>query len=66
MNTDELDVALYRAERRVLETQTKLHCWASDDRHRRFDDLHNLVHDPAFLLVTWIGREAIMRRAWPG
>ncbi|GJF35218.1 group II intron reverse transcriptase/maturase [Kitasatospora sp. NE20-6] len=53
MNTDALDIALIRAERRVLEMQTKLHCWASDDRDRRFDDLFNLVADPAFLLVAW-------------
>ena len=53
MNTDELEYALLRAERRVLEIQTKLHRWARDDPHRRFDDLHNLVCDPAFLLVAW-------------
>jgi RNA-directed DNA polymerase len=45
--------ALYWAERRVLEIQTKLHKWASDDPHRRFDDLFNLVCDPAFVLVAW-------------
>ncbi len=53
MNTDELDAALWRAEVRVLEIQTKLHRWARDDPHRRFDDLFNLVADPAFLLVAW-------------
>jgi RNA-directed DNA polymerase len=53
VNTDELDAALYWAERRVLEIQTKLHRWADDDPHRRFDDLYNLVCDPAFLLVAW-------------
>ncbi len=53
MNTDEPELSLYRAERRVLEIQTKLHRWASDDPHRRFDDLYNLVADPAFLLVAW-------------
>ena len=52
MNTDELEQAIYMAERRVLEIQTKLHRWASDDPHRRFDDLYNLVTDPAFLLVA--------------
>jgi RNA-directed DNA polymerase len=40
-------------ERRVWEIQTKLHRWARDDPHRRFDDLYNLVADPAFLLVAW-------------
>ncbi|MEV8063421.1 group II intron reverse transcriptase/maturase, partial [Streptomyces antimycoticus] len=53
MNTDELEHALYVAERRVLNIQTKLHRWARDDSHRRFDDLYNLVADPGFLLVAW-------------
>jgi RNA-directed DNA polymerase len=37
----------------VLEMQTKLHQWATDDPKRRFDDLYNLVSDPAFLVVAW-------------
>jgi RNA-directed DNA polymerase len=53
VNTDELDAALFGAERRVLSIQARLHCWARDDPHRRFDDLFNLVADPAFLLVAW-------------
>jgi len=53
VNTDELEHALFRAELRVLEIQTKLHRWARDDPHRRFDDLFNLAADPAFLLVAW-------------
>jgi RNA-directed DNA polymerase len=53
VNTDGPDHGLLYAERRVLEIQTKLHRWASDDPHRRFDDLFNLVADPAFLLVAW-------------
>jgi RNA-directed DNA polymerase len=53
VNTDELECALFEAERRVLQIQTKLHRWAGDDPHRRFDDLFNLVVDPAFLLVAW-------------
>lgn len=53
MNIDELDDAVTEAECRVLGIQTKLHRWASDDPHRRFDDLYNLVTDPAFLLVAW-------------
>ena len=53
MNTDELEHALDQAAQRVLKIQTKLHGWARDDPHRRFDDLHNLVADPAFLLVAW-------------
>src|SRR5258708_1527238 len=53
VNTDELEHATAVAERRVLEIQAKLHRWARDDPHRRFDDLFNLVADPAFLLVAW-------------
>jgi RNA-directed DNA polymerase len=53
VNTGESELALCRAERRVRAIQTKLHRWARDDRHRRFDDLFNLVADPAFLLVAW-------------
>jgi RNA-directed DNA polymerase len=53
VNTDERELTLYRAERRVREIQTKLHRWAVDEPHRGFDDLYNLVHDPAFLLVAW-------------
>jgi len=54
VNTDELEYALIGAERRVLEIQAKLHRWAREDPHRRFDDLFNLVSDPAFLLVAWV------------
>jgi RNA-directed DNA polymerase len=53
VNTDEPELRLVQAEQRVLEIQTKLHRWARDDPHRRFDDLFNLVADPAFLLVAW-------------
>jgi RNA-directed DNA polymerase len=53
VNTDELASALFRAESRVLEIQTKLHRWARQEPHRRFDDLFNLVADPAFLMVAW-------------
>jgi RNA-directed DNA polymerase len=53
VNTDELEFALLRAQRRVLGIQTKLHRWASEDAHYRFDDLFNLVADPGFLLVAW-------------
>src|SRR6266566_7725687 len=41
------------AQDRVLKIQTKLHQWAASDSHRRFDDLFNLVADPAFLMVAW-------------
>jgi RNA-directed DNA polymerase len=53
VNTDELESATFAAEHRVLEIQAKLHRWAVDDPHRRFDDLFNLVADPAFLLIAW-------------
>lgn len=33
--------------------QTKLHSWAVADPGRRFDDLFNLVCDPAFLVAAW-------------
>jgi RNA-directed DNA polymerase len=53
VNTRDPESVLYWAERRVLEIQTKLHRWAMGDPDRRFDDLFNLVSDPAFLLVAW-------------
>ncbi len=53
MNTGAPWPDLDEAERRVLAMQTKLHQWAASDPDRRFDDLHNLVADPAFLVVAW-------------
>jgi RNA-directed DNA polymerase len=44
---------LDEAEFRVREMQTKLHQWATSVPGRRFDDLYNLVYDPAFLVVAW-------------
>jgi RNA-directed DNA polymerase len=44
---------LDEAELRVHAMQTKLHQWAISDPDRRFDDLYNLVYDPAFLVVAW-------------
>jgi RNA-directed DNA polymerase len=44
---------LDEAELRVLAMQRKLHHWAKTDPGRRFDDLHNLVYDPFFLVVAW-------------
>src|SRR5215203_7329738 len=38
---------------RVSGMQAKLHRWAVADPGRRFDDLFNLVHDPATLIVAW-------------
>ena len=54
VNTDDPELELLRAEQRVLEIQTKLHRWARQEPQRRFDDLFNLVADPAFLLVAWV------------
>ena len=42
-----------RAYLAVRRMQTKLHGWAATDRGRRFDDLYNLVCDPAFLTIAW-------------
>lgn len=41
------------AEQRVLMMQRKLHHWAVAEHGHRFDDLANLIDDPAFLTVAW-------------
>lgn len=53
VNTDEPWPDSDAAWVRVLKIQTKLHQWATDDSNRRFDDLYNLVSDPAFLVIAW-------------
>ena len=53
MNTGAAWPDLAEAEARVHRMQTKLHQWATADPGRRFDDLANLVSDPAFLVVAW-------------
>jgi RNA-directed DNA polymerase len=53
VNTDAPWPTLEEAEARVLGIQAKLHRWATDSPNRRFDDLFNLVCDPAFLVVAW-------------
>ena len=53
MNIGEPWPSLNQAKSRVLGIQRKLHRWASDDWDRRFDDLYNLVHDPAVLVMAW-------------
>ncbi len=53
MNTDAPWPSAEQAKARVLEMQTKLHRWAGEDEDRRFDDVANLVYDPAFLAVAW-------------
>ena len=53
MNTGAPWPDLMEAERRVLAMQSKLHQWATGDPGRCFDDVYNLVYDPAFLVVAW-------------
>lgn len=53
MNTGAPWPGLDEAEWRVLVMQTKLHQWATADPDRCFDDVFNLVCDPAFLVVAW-------------
>ena len=53
MNTDDPWPDVDTAWSRVLKIQTKLHRWATDDPDRRFDDLYNLVYDPAVLVDAW-------------
>jgi RNA-directed DNA polymerase len=45
--------SLKEAWPRVHAMQCKLHQWAVGDPDRRFDDLYNLVYDPAFIVVAW-------------
>jgi len=53
VNTDAPPPNLDEAKSRVLGIQTKLHRWATAEPGRRFDDLFNLITDPALLLVAW-------------
>ena len=53
MNIDAQWPDLDEAERQVLEMQTKLHQWATNNLGRCFDDLYNLVCAPAFLAVAF-------------
>jgi RNA-directed DNA polymerase len=53
VNTDASWPTAELAKARVLRIQTKLHQWATDDPNRRFDDLYNLVYDPAVLVDAW-------------
>jgi len=53
VNTGARLPGLDEATERVLHFQRKLHDWASMDTERRFQDLWNLVCDPATLLVAW-------------
>ena len=53
VNTGALLLVPSVARQRVLEIQSRLHQWAAADPGRRFDDLFNLVADPAFLVTAW-------------
>jgi hypothetical protein len=66
VNTDAPWPDATMARQRVLTIQTKLHQWATDDPGRRFDDLGNLVYDPAVLVEAWhrVRRNRGARTAW--
>src|SRR3954447_172309 len=51
---------------RASGMQAKLHCWAVADPGRRFDDLFNLVHDPATVRVASAGAAGTGGRNTPG
>lgn len=53
MKTDAPWPGLVQARVRVLGMQAKLHRWSNGDATARFDDLFNLVVDPAFLVMAW-------------
>ena len=53
MNTSESWPDFDEAWSRVRRMQAKLHWWATRDPGRVFEDLHNLVSDPAFLVHAW-------------
>jgi hypothetical protein len=58
VNTDDSELVLFRAERRVREIQTKLHRWAREDPHRRFDDLFVV----AFMALDAVGFSSRLAR----
>lgn len=53
VNTGESWPDFDEAWARVRRMQAKLHLWATRDPGRVFDDLYNLVYDPAFLMNAW-------------
>ncbi len=53
MNTGESWPGFDEAWARVRRMQAKLHLWSAREPDRLFDDLHNLVYDPAFLVHAW-------------
>ncbi|MGK8509634.1 reverse transcriptase domain-containing protein [Nocardia asiatica] len=53
MNSGESWPDFDEAWSRVRRMQAKLYLWATRNPGREFDDLHNLVCDPAFLVHAW-------------
>jgi RNA-directed DNA polymerase len=53
VNTDELEYGLVCGGTPGTGDPDQAAPLGGDDPHRRFDDLFNLVADPAFLLVAW-------------
>ncbi|WP_329428976.1 group II intron reverse transcriptase/maturase [Streptosporangium sp. NBC_01495] len=53
LNGGALDQARDGSWSKVAWIQAKLHRWAAADAGRRFDDLFNLIHDPATLRVAF-------------
>jgi len=53
VKTDAPWPSLLQARARVLGMQAKLHRWSAGDTTSRFDDLFNLVVDPAFMVMAW-------------
>ena len=53
LNNDIPEPSIEDARARVLGIQRKLHRWTKADGEKRFDDLFNLVHDRAMLVVAW-------------
>ena len=53
MKTDAPWPSLSQARARVLGMQAKLHRWSARDTRSRFDDVFNLVVDPAFMVMAW-------------
>jgi len=53
VNAGESWPSLSEAKSHVLRIQTKLNQWALDDPDRCFNDLFNLVYDPAVLVEAW-------------
>src|SRR5258708_900603 len=53
VNSGELWPDFDEAWAQVRRMQAKLHLWATRDPGRVFNDLYNLVYDPAFLVHAW-------------